>query len=70
MAEQQKRISNALKIWEKVCPTHKEWKLQIVGDGPDLAYYKRIVGKNGITNVEFIGHSENVEEYYKKAKYL
>ncbi len=67
MAEQQKRISNVLKIWKDI-NNDSNWKLVLVGDGPDMNLYKSIEKKIGLSNVEFVGHSNQVEQYYKKSK--
>lgn len=65
MQEDQKRIFAALKIWHNM--NHKDgWKLIIVGDGPDMNKYKNIA-KN-IGGVDFVGHSNNVQSYYKRSK--
>ena len=66
--EGQKRISQVLKIWSNVCNDNDEWKLVIVGDGPNLKDYKRMAAKMSIKNVIFMGHSNKVSEYYNKSK--
>lgn len=68
MAEQQKRISNALQVWQRLCRQFDNWRLVIVGGGPDLTLYKTISAKLGLINVEFVGHSNTVADYYKKSK--
>ena len=68
MAEQQKRISNVIKVWNQIEHEFKDWKLVLVGDGPDLNLYKKMSSKLGLRNIEIIGHSNNVAEYYKKSK--
>lgn len=68
MEEQQKRISNALKIWNNVYDYTKEWKLVLVGDGPSIGLYKQMSARFGFNNVEFVGYSADVSQYYKKSK--
>lgn len=63
--ENQKRISTILKVWEST--NNKDWKLQIVGTGKDADYYKRMVEKRHIYNVEFLGH-QNPWSFYQRAK--
>ena len=44
-----------------------DWKLIIVGDGPELEYNKNLVKEYGLEkHIEFTGY-QNPEEYYKKA---
>lgn len=66
MQEDQKRIFCLLKIWKAVCNKHKDWKLLIVGTGPDILKYKKYASK--ISNVTFEGHSSHVQDYYKQSK--
>lgn len=66
MKDDQKRISCILKIWKRIFCLHSNWKLIIVGDGPDLMRYKKI--SSTIMNISFTGQSSNVQDYYKKSK--
>lgn len=68
MDEQAKRIKRALQIWGRISQEmlDKGWKLTIVGDGDDLAYYKEYVKKHRIKNVSFEG-KQNPLPYYQKA---
>ncbi len=68
MAEQQKRISNILRIWKTVESNYVNWKLIMVGDGPDLGMYKKKSNEMKLKNVDFIGHSNDVATFYKKSK--
>lgn len=71
MSEYHKRITLVLKAWKKVkrADVAKDWSLRIIGDGPDLARYKAMVGKDGITDVEFLGR-QSPESYYETASIL
>ena len=66
MQEDQKRIYAALKIWNLLGEKFSEWKLAIVGDGPDLDTYKKIA--KILSHVYFVGHSNKVQDYYKRSK--
>ena len=68
MAEQQKRILETLKIWNLVYSNHLDWKLIIVGDGPDLSQYKTTANKMNVSNVQFVGSTSTPQDYYRKAK--
>ena len=68
MAEIQKRIFFALKVWRNIVNSTKEWKLIIVGDGPQLRNYKQYVIRHRLDNVHFVGHSNKVSEFYKTSK--
>ncbi len=65
-----KRVDRLLKIWSKTVVKAPEWKLVIVGDGPDKNQLKKIVLEYNILNVFFEGSQENVENYYSKASIL
>lgn len=71
MSEYHKRITYILKAWSIVMAHVQSdgWNLQIIGDGPDLERYKRIVQDHNISNVEFLGQ-QSPYEYYKRASIL
>lgn len=66
--EPQKRISISLKCWKQIqnLPQTADWKLQIIGDGNDVDYYRRYIKQNNLQRVEMLG-KQNPDEYYKKA---
>ena len=68
MAEQQKRISNVLWIWQRLQGQHKAWHLVLLGSGPDLDLYRRKAKQMGLERIEFKGACSHPEDYYCKAK--
>lgn len=68
IAEQQKRISNIIYIWEAIYKKYPNWKLQIVGEGSDLNYYSKYIQKKKIERVYFEGQQKETSQYYQKAK--
>ena len=68
MAEQQKRLSNVIEIWSRLESEFKDWKLVMIGDGPNLTDYQQMVKDRNLKNVEFIGSSSTPQVYYEKAK--
>ncbi len=65
-----KRVDRLLKIWKNVVIETPEWKLVIVGDGPERNNLENYVTKNQIANVTFEGSQTNVEKYYSNASIL
>lgn len=65
----QKRISLSIKAWEKLSKEQsmQDWKMQIVGDGEDMASYKEYVAKHNIERISFEGQ-QSPEPYYCDAK--
>lgn len=68
MSEFHKRISICLKAWKRINDKRlvDEWKLLIVGDGPNLQNYKKYVIDNNLKNVFFEGQ-KSPEKYYERA---
>lgn len=64
-----KRIDLLLDIWDKASKCMPEWKLQILGSGPDEDRLKSIVTRKSIENVEFLGF-QKPNYYYKRAKVI
>lgn len=62
-----KRIEELLKIWKRISYDAPEWKLLIVGEGPDKSYMEKMA--EGISSVEFLGY-QNPQKYYEKASIL
>ncbi len=65
----QKRVSLSIKAWEKLSKEQsmQDWKMQIVGDGEDMASYKEYVAKHNIERISFEGQ-QSPEPYYRDAK--
>ena len=58
MYENHKKVSKVLDAWKKVEQVAKEgnWKLLLVGDGPDLEWYKQKAQSMQLVNYEFLGY--------------
>lgn len=68
LSETHKRISAAIKVWERISKKSKynEWQFKIVGTGADMERYKRYVKKHNINRISFEGE-QNPEPYYRSA---
>ena len=68
MDEYQKRISLILRAWKKLQsdPIAADWTLNIIGDGPDLEFYKSYANKKRLKNICFEGR-QSPEPYYREA---
>ena len=64
----QKRLDRLFIIWNRI-KNKKDWKLVIVGDGPDREFYESLCNKRNIENVAFIGQCDPAP-YYQKAHIL
>jgi glycosyltransferase involved in cell wall biosynthesis len=57
-----------LRLWAKVIEEKEDWILQIVGSGEEEAKLKKICKDLYLENyVEFVPHTDNIEEYYLNA---
>ena len=64
----QKRLDRLFRIWNRI-KDKKDWKLIIVGDGPDRGFYETLCRKWDVDKVEFVGQCDPAS-YYQKAKLL
>ena len=66
--EDTKRLSFVLRAWREIEQDirMKEWKLQFVGDGRDMPFYRYLADAWHLKRVEFAGQ-QNPMEYYRKA---
>lgn len=71
MDEYQKRVSLSLQAWKRIQnhPAAKDWRLVIVGTGPDLDSYKHYAERHALKRVTFEG-LQDPEPYYRKADIL
>lgn len=68
LEEAQKRVSLALRAWEHVMRTGQldNWTLKVVGEGPHERFYRELVARRRIVNVEFVGRTDP-EPFYESA---
>lgn len=64
-----KRVDRILRIWEEIQDSHPDWKLQILGDGPEKANLIELAQTLGLKNCEFKGFV-NIREYLPHASIL
>jgi glycosyltransferase involved in cell wall biosynthesis len=66
--EDTKRLSYVLRAWQEIEKDNQyaDWKLQLVGDGRDKAFYHYLVKKWNLQRVEFTGQ-QDPQEYYRSA---
>lgn len=68
MVDFPKRVSLVLRMWKHIeaQPEAKDWNLQIVGDGPDLASFRQQAQTLGLQRCSFPGR-QNPIDYYRQA---
>lgn len=62
-----KRIDRLLRIWGKVQDKLPQWRLQLVGDGPDAPMLKKLAEELGLERISFEGMQKDVGRYYDRA---
>ena len=68
LGDRTKNLRGFIKIWERLYRNNPQWKVVIVGDDTKIAADKEYIANRGIANIKFVGFSDNVREYYKRAK--
>ena len=64
-----KRVSRVIEIWKYLEKTFPDWKLIIVGDGPEKEHLENLVNQYNLKEVQFEGF-KIPNEYYKKCSVL
>lgn len=64
--EPHKRLSYVFDVWSHLEDKYPDWRLQIIGTGPDEGYYRDLVAQKRLKRVIFEGQ-QNPESYYTKA---
>ena len=62
-----KALDALLRIWKRIQDKIPDWKLVLVGDGPDRPLLEKQISKDKIDRVIFAGWSADVASYYRKA---
>lgn len=65
----QKRTFRLVEIWKELSSKHSDWKLTIVGDGPDTADLKGRIKESGVKNIDMVGF-KNPKDFYCRASIL
>lgn len=64
-----KRVTRLIDVWSEIESKRPDWRLTIVGDGPERENLQNMVKKKGLERVTFIGFASPLE-YYKRASLL
>lgn len=70
LADSQKNLCSALRIWKLFSQVNLDYKLEIAGYGPDEDMYKEYAKKLNLERVKFVGKTDKPQEYYKRAKFF
>jgi glycosyltransferase involved in cell wall biosynthesis len=62
-----KRVDRLLQAWRLLQDKHKDWVLNIVGDGQEMNSLKRLADELGLKRVCFKGFTTTPEIYYNSA---
>lgn len=68
LSDRAKQISKTLKIWQlaEQSTAVPDWRLKIIGNGPDEKYYHHLARRLGLKQVDFEG-KQNPIPYYRQA---
>lgn len=67
LEERQKKFSRIVSVWRNIVDRYPDWRLDIVGDGPDRSTYEKQL--EGCPRTAFHGF-QKPHEFYRKAKIL
>lgn len=65
-----KRVDRLLDIWGMIYRKAPDWELILVGDGAESKTLEQQVLRMKLERVRFVGHSDNVTNYYQDASLL
>ncbi len=66
----EKNILCLIKIWKRLFLEYQDWRLVLVGDGPDKERVLKYIKKHQIKNVFIEGVQREVDKYYRKASFI
>ena len=65
-----KRIDRLLKIWHRIEHALPDWRLILVGDGPERENLHALARRLRLGRVEFAGYQSDVAPYYRRATFV
>ncbi len=65
----QKRVHRVIETWSLLENEYSEWKLTIIGDGPERNNLEQLTHDLNLHNVSFVGFQRPIQ-YYKRASIL
>lgn len=65
----QKRVERVIETWALLEDKHPDWRLTIIGDGPERKNIEQLAREKGLQRISFEGFQSPVE-YYKRASLL
>ncbi|MGM9787768.1 MAG: glycosyltransferase [Candidatus Cryptobacteroides sp.] len=65
-----KRVDRLLRIWGKVQDEMKDWRLILIGDGPDKSKLEHYAHLKNLERISFEGFQKDPHEYYRQASIL
>jgi glycosyltransferase involved in cell wall biosynthesis len=67
--DQQKRVDRLVEFWEAFSNKNKEYRLEVLGNGPKFDFYKALINSKKLERIDLVG---NVipKAYYQKATFL
>lgn len=63
----EKQVSKLINLWERLSEQLSDWKMVIVGDGPQKEELRRTIEKKKLPGIELIGYA-NPSSYYQRSK--
>lgn len=70
LSHRDKRVDRLLRIWSIAQKDLPEWRLCIIGEGPDKKHLETMTFEMGLQHVSFEGFSANPQPFYDKASIL
>lgn len=72
LLEKHKQVSKILYAWKHIQEIKElsEWKLEIVGDGPDKFKYEQIIKKLQLRQITLVGYQQPLPYYHKASIFL
>lgn len=65
----QKGFDLLLKAWEKIENKIPEWRLKIIGDGPEKENLINLIKKYNLKNLEILPNQDNIKAFYENSSF-
>lgn len=70
LSDKCKNLRGALDVWNIFVKRHPDWRFVVIGNDSGIDDIKQEITEKKISNIEFVGHTSNMEQYYSQSSFI
>ncbi|MDO4707640.1 MAG: glycosyltransferase, partial [Porphyromonadaceae bacterium] len=65
-----KRLTDLLRVWQRIAPSLPEWTLKLYGSGIDEEFLRSFAQERELQRVEFVGYTQDMQAVYDRTSII